>query len=89
MSLIERYFACPKCASREFIRLEVVRIDTKGVALKVEAAGVFRCNNCNTRISIEAQTGEITIVEMSAKATTVPRVKSSVTSEKVIEERRF
>lgn len=87
------YFACPKCKGREFLRLEVVSVDSKGIALGVESSGIFRCNGCNTRVSIEAATGVIAVVEVSAKSTQAQKpvtVRSSVSaSERGISERKF
>lgn len=87
-----QYYACPQCNGREFIRLEVIKTDSKGIALKVESAGIFRCGTCNARISIDPASGAIAVVQVSAKATTArPQLRSSVSTERrfEIDERKF
>lgn len=85
-----QYFACPQCHGREFIRLELIRTDSKGIALKVESSGIFRCGTCNSRVNIDEATGAIDVVQVSAKQTTAQnRLRSSVTTDKLPDERRF
>jgi transcription elongation factor Elf1 len=74
-------FACPRCKSNDFVRLERISVDSTGKATAAADAG-YRCVNCQQRIDIDEQ-NTITPIDspMPGHGTVPTRVRTSVTAE--------
>lgn len=73
-------YACPRCKSNDFVRLERISVDSKGKATECADAG-YRCNNCQQRIALD-ESGTITPIDSPAPGASVgTRVRSSVSAD--------
>lgn len=73
-------FACPRCRSTDWIRVENVEIDSTGKFVQTNDVAM-KCGNCQQRIDINDE-GAITPVDSpSPTSTPVNRVRSSVTAD--------
>lgn len=86
-------FACPQCKSVEWVRREVIQLDSQSRAVGARDSGVWQCGGCACRITIDER-GAVTRVETSAKKTLPGSTRLRVQSDAIehegrIEPRRF